>query len=80
MQQTIPTPVTPILPHTIAPDVTLTLTYKPGSPFTLTAVDVTNEPIGHAELLDILFEATQRLRVYIDGYQQAWDEDTATDC
>jgi len=80
MASTTLVPVASILPHPSPTDTTVTLTFRPGSLFSLTTVDVANEPTAHAALLDVLFEALQRLRCYIDDYEAAWADDTASDC
>lgn len=80
MTLTIPTPATLILPHPSPADTTVVLTFRAGSPVGSTAIGVADEPVGHDALLDVLFETLQRLRLYIDAYEQAWADDTAADC
>jgi len=80
MASTTLVPVASILPYPSPADATVTLTFQPGSPVGLTAVNVATEPTAHDALLDVLFEALQRLRCYIDDYEAAWADDTASDC
>ncbi len=75
---TIPT-ATPIIPTVVTPDITVTLTFRPGDPIGLTAVDVSGDPCFQ-DILDVLDDALQRLCAYTNGYSEAWTEDIASDC
>lgn len=75
MAVTIPAPATLSVSSAAPPsDVTITLTFTPGTPLGATEVDVTGDPALGA-LLALLDEALIRLCAYMDGYSGAWCED-----